>query len=364
MFLCPRCRKPLEGRRDSNGVQYVCSACAGRSVGIGVLRQTAPKDAIDQLWQLTASHSRLSAMACPACRLPMLAAPLPAEAAPLEVDVCRRCHLVWFDPGERDAMGSLPSAAPPELSQQARVVTAMFELERIAERNARDRSLGEETPDAWWKWIPGYFGLPVEWEDDGLARLPWVTWLLALALLAVLMAVSPAFDAAVTRFGFLPADAAKWGGLSLLTAFFVHGSLWHGLSHGYFLLAFGDNVEDALGRWRFAVLLLFCHVASLTAHGLAHPDAVTPVVGTGGALSGVLAFYSLRFPHARLGILHRWYAYLGWLTLPAWLVCAIWAGLQALGWARDWEGFRDVSTAAHLGGAIAGLCLWRAWRDS
>ncbi len=36
---------------------------------------------------------------------------------------------------------------------------------------------------------------------------------------------------------------------------FVHGSLWHLLGNMVFLFVFGDNVEDALGHWRFIAVL-------------------------------------------------------------------------------------------------------------
>ena len=74
---------------------------------------------------------------------------------------------------------------------------------------------------------------------------------------------------------------------------------------GYFVLAFGDNVEDVMGPGRYLVYLL---VALGLCGGLAisvneDPLVAVPVGGLLGAVSSVLAVYLFLYPRARLSLL-------------------------------------------------------------
>ena len=73
---------------------------------------------------------------------------LPAEGS-LELDVCKRCHLVWFDRDElarfpRRADGAEPESPPRLVSTADLVVTT----ERLAERTSR--APGFDSADVVW----------------------------------------------------------------------------------------------------------------------------------------------------------------------------------------------------------------------
>src|SRR5215467_13987800 len=60
-------------------------------------------------------------------------------------------------------------------------------------------------------------------------------------------------DAFVMRWAATPADITTnhhW--ITILTAMFLHGSWSHILGNMVFLLAFGPEVEDSMGRLRYA----------------------------------------------------------------------------------------------------------------
>ena len=95
-------------------------------------------------------------------------------------------------------------------------------------------------------------------------------------------------------FGDAPAD-----GLSLLLAplahMFLHADFMHLFGNMLFLWGFGDNVEDALGHFRFLVFYLLCGVAAALAHALMMPDSGEPVIGAGPyPVSSVLIWCSIR----------------------------------------------------------------------
>src|SRR5262245_61923015 len=53
---------------------------------------------------------------------------------------------------------------------------------------------------------------------------------------------------------------------SAITCMFLHGSWWHLIGNMWFLLIFGDNVEDRLGHGLFAVLYLVGGLAATAFH--------------------------------------------------------------------------------------------------
>jgi membrane associated rhomboid family serine protease len=167
---------------------------------------------------------------------------------------------------------------------------------------------------------------------------------------------------AIQQFGLIPAEAWRYGGLTFLTSFFLHGGIIHLASNLYFLVVFGEHVEDYLGRWRWLLLVLLSAIAGDFLHAMVDPHTMTPCIGASGGISGLIAFYALKFPHARLGILFRYYYVFRWIQFPAWLAFVLWLSLQGWGAYEQIAGFSDVSAMAHLGGTAVGVGLWWIWR--
>ena len=118
-------------------------------------------------------------------------------------------------------------------------------------------------------------------------------------------------------------------------------------------------MEDDLGPGRFLLLLAAAHLAGSIAHGAFDPRSAMPCVGASAGISGVLAYYALAFPHARIGLLF-WFLW-RWLRLGAIWMLLLYALLQLLGAWRQVAGASHVSYLAHLGGmgvgALAALAL-------
>jgi len=272
------------------------------------------------------------------------------------LDACRTCTTVWFDPHEFDAVPEGRVESADQLELRAREALARLQLEHLKETES------DQAPDELWKTIPALFGFPVETQAPAVSGWPWLTWAVALAVTGVSLLAFGDLEGAVQQFGFVPAKALRYGGLTLLTSFFLHGGVFHLIGNLYFLLVFGDNVEDALGRARYALLLLGATLAGDLVHWLAAPDSAVPCVGASGGISGVIVFYALRFPQARLGVLFRYWLYFRWIQMPAWVALGFWLVLQVLGVSLQLAGFSSVAATAHLGGAAAGFVAWLYWR--
>jgi membrane associated rhomboid family serine protease len=217
-------------------------------------------------------------------------------------------------------------------------------------------------PDEGWKWIPAIFGFPVESDANALRRYPFFTWSLGVLIVLISVLAFRNLEAAVAAFGFVPAEAWRYGGATFLTSFFLHGGVLHLLGNLYFLLIFGDNVEDFLGRWRYGLLILAATLTGDLVHLLADPGSTTPCVGASGGISGVIVFYALQFPKARLGFMFRYFYRFQWVQIPAWTALVLWLLLQSVGVFQQLHGFSNVAATAHLGGAAVGFALWLWWR--
>ncbi len=293
---------------------------------------------------------------------------MPAAWHTLTVDVCNRCTLIWFDASEYEALPRAPESAvtPVEetMSPEAREQLALYRVKQIGEQ-AREEGF-DDGPEQSWQWLPAILGLPVELNAPSVSRRPWVTWAIAalcvLATLPIILAKGPTGDEVFRQWGFVPAEWARHGGMTLLTSFFLHGGLFHLLGNMYFLIIFGDNVEDRLGHGAYVGLLAGGHLLGMLAQGVFGPDAGVPCVGASAGISSVIAYYAIQFPKVRLGFMFRYFLLFRWFHVAAAWALVLYVLMQVVGVYSQLRGFGGVSYLGHLGGLAVGLALAAAQR--
>ena len=128
----------------------------------------------------------------------------------------------------------------------------------------------------------------------------------------------------------MPAQLWRHDGATFVTSFFLHGGLLHLIGNVYFLLIFGDNVEDDLGRWGCVAMLAVAAFVGDLWHILGNLHSTIPCIGASGGISGIITYYALRFPRARLGFLFRIWFYFRWIHIPAYVALLFWFLLQFL----------------------------------
>ena len=294
----------------------------------------------------------------------MTEAPVTFDGGVLKLDICKRCELVWFDPGEYECIPPSPPKVPApgevdekKLPQAAREALALYKVQQIAEQSRAE----DASPDEGWKTVPALFGFPVEEETGSLKHLPWLTFSLAAVIALISISAFSDLKEGIAQFGFVPAEASRYGGFTFLSSFFLHGGVLHLVGNLYFFLIFGDNVEDFLGKWRFLLLIFAAAFFGDFLLLVAQPNSTIPCIGASGGISGVIAFYALEFPHARLGFLIRYFYRFKWIQLPAWGAFGLWVLLQLIGSVRQFAGLSNVASLAHLGGAVVGFLAWLTW---
>lgn len=149
------------------------------------------------------------------------------------------------------------------------------------------------------------------------------------------------------RFGIRPEPIVNpW--LTVLTSMFLHGGFLHILGNMWSLWIFGNNVEDALGHFRYLLLYLVWGVLAAFSHVLFNWASPIPVVGASGAIAGVMGSYLLLFPHARIDCVLL-FVIITFVEVPAVFFLVFWFVSQFLVYSPG------VAYLAHIGGFVAGF---------
>ena len=146
---------------------------------------------------------------------------------------------------------------------------------------------------------------------------------------------------------------------SAVTCMFLHGGWWHLIGNMWFLLIFGNNIEDRLGHALYAIFYLVGGLAATAAHWAIDPNSTAPVIGASGAIAAVLGAFAVTYPHARIRTLVFLFIFVTVLELPAYLFLALWFGGQLLSGLGTLGGQMDGGVAwwAHVGGFVFGAAL-------
>ena len=205
--------------------------------------------------------------------------------------------------------------------------------------------------------------------DDNPFKLPHspvVTWsLIGANIFAFLLEVgsgSPTYIA--HRFGVIPAavigtiniPGAVNPFLSLITYQFVHADVVHVVGNLIFLWVFGDNVEQALGRWRFLLFYLGVGLLAGVAFVLSIPNSRVPLIGASGAISGVVIAYAMLRPCAKITALVFGIP----MRISAYWIIGVFVLLQFINLRAASKS--DVAWWCHVGGMSAGAALFPALR--
>jgi membrane associated rhomboid family serine protease len=201
-------------------------------------------------------------------------------------------------------------------------------------------------------------------DHNPSSRTPYVTYGLIALNVAVFLSYWPLFKdpPALSRFyydwalipGLLTHEGAYSG---LITMMFLHGGLMHLGGNMLFLWIFGDNIEDKMGHIPYLLFYLAAGVLAGLTQVMAAPGSMVPTLGASGAIAGVMGGYLLLFPKARVDILLIFIVFYRIIAIPAWIMLALWFGLQLFSGIGADPLSGGVAYWAHAGGFVAGLAL-------
>jgi membrane associated rhomboid family serine protease len=193
---------------------------------------------------------------------------------------------------------------------------------------------------------------------------PVVTWCLIAVNLAVFFyeagASQLALDRMIDTFSLTPAaftgnmEARGWvpAFATIFTYQFFHADISHLLGNMVFLWVFGDDVERAIGRWRFLAFYLLCGVVGGLVFIAIDLRAGIELIGASGAIAGLVVAYVMLRPCAKITVL------LGIIPLR---ISAYWVvGLFVLTqlWNLGASSKSEVAYWCHFGGMLGGGVLF------
>lgn len=174
-------------------------------------------------------------------------------------------------------------------------------------------------------------------------------------------------NAFVQQWAVIPANIAagqRW--ITIFTAMFMHGSWMHIIGNMVFLWAFGPEIEDAMGPFRYVVFYLIGGLVAFGAQIAAMTNSTVPNLGASGAIAAVMGAFLVTYPRDRI----RTLLFLGWFVtvtvLPAALLIGLWFVLQLFSEVGSVAQAQSggVAYMAHVGGFIFGAVTGRLFESS
>ncbi len=223
-------------------------------------------------------------------------------------------------------------------------------------------------------------------DDNPTSRTPYITYILiGLNTLSWVflqgLGLNPALTKSVCQFGAIAGELLgnvepgtqipvgnglvcvldgnpNW--LTLITSMFMHGGWFHLIGNMWFLIIFGDNVEDVMGSFKFLVFYLLCGISAAFAQIMSTPSSTIPMVGASGAIGGVMGAYAILFPRAPVHLLVFLGFFITRIIVPAFFMLGYWFLLQIFG---SFFTSETGGTAfwAHIGGFLAGILLLKVF---
>jgi len=158
---------------------------------------------------------------------------------------------------------------------------------------------------------------------------------------------------------FLPGEVVTFSDkiVPFFSSMFLHGGWMHLISNMYFLYIFGDNVEDMIGHFKYPMMYVLFGLAAAITQVVIYPHTNIPTIGASGAVSGVMGYYFIKFPHSRVKTLVFIIIFVTIVEIPAVIFLGLWFFMQFINGSSQLM----LSTAggvawwAHIGGFVAGV---------
>ncbi len=338
-------------------VYYGCTNCAGHMIHFNPLKKLIGETDFAELLKVS-EHAPKALRPCPSCDKKLRALVHTEGQLHMELDVCMTCQLLWLDQGEIIDFKNLKASRLKVQMSPARLESYNEDLKTTLQDDPDNVFFSDVGPSQSWKWLPALVGLPIEMKPSLLKIVPIITYFLSALVMAIFLASRDwGIDQTALAWGFVPAEPFRNLGLTFLSSFFLHIGFLHILGNLYFLMTFGDDVEQDIGGFTYLCLIFFAHIGGVVLHALLVGAVPTPLVGASAGVFGVLSYYMVRFPNTKVGVLFLLVIFPYWIRIAAkWLfLLKIAYEIAIIAFFNNANGSGGVAHAAHLGGAIVGI---------
>ena len=145
---------------------------------------------------------------------------------------------------------------------------------------------------------------------------------------------------------------------------FLHGSWSHIIGNMIFLWAFGPEIEDAMGPWRYFVFYIVGGMVAMLAQVAANPHSTVPNLGASGAIAAVMGAFLVTYPRDRIRTILVIFVFVRIKFIPAALLIGFWFLMQLFNAGSVTQvQSGGVAYLAHLGGFLFGAATARLFED-
>lgn len=150
----------------------------------------------------------------------------------------------------------------------------------------------------------------------------------------------------------------RW--ITLLTSMFMHASWMHIIGNMIYLWAFGREIENAMGSFRFIFFYLIGGVVAMFSQIIGAPFARIPCLGASGAIAAVMGAFLVTYPRDRIRTVIFFFIFVRIAFIPAAFLIGFWFLMQVMNLgvvAQVRSG--GVAYLAHIGGFLFGVITGR-----
>ena len=108
-FSCPTCNVILQAQKPEGIRLWKCESCRGFAISLPIVRKGLDSDTFKKIWQKLSAGEIETGRPCPGCKNPLSVVEADGQAGAIMIDVCRSCHIIWFDDKE---FSDLPKVTP------------------------------------------------------------------------------------------------------------------------------------------------------------------------------------------------------------------------------------------------------------
>jgi len=357
VMKCPSCNYNLKQYKYHGLVVDICPNCKGIWFDPGEMkeyiefllkdRNDVPSAKIELNKEIvTIDHITGHLKLCPSCNEPMRKFNY-AYDSNIILDRCLACNGIWTDGGEIYKLAVYIKGNPRLDALGNAIIEEKRKTEELNDLIEVSKSLTGNAGA--WIFLPKII-LPLS-DDTPRQRVPVIT--ISIIILSTLIFISQIFfitdiNSFFQRFGLIPAHFLSIG---LISSMFLHGGLLHLIGNMFFLWLFGDNVEDRFSRFGFLIFYLCCGLSASILYSILNWNLLIPVIGTSGAISGVMGAYFIFYPTAKVKLFFIYKI----LHVPAFLYLGVWFLFQLMfSLIFKTTGVSNIAWFAHIGGFIFG----------
>ncbi len=301
-YFCPHSQEKLKRATIKNQPVWFSSISKGRMMTKSIARKLIGDHEAQEIWYRAITSKEQTWKPCPMCQREMTFVQSPSWVGTHEIDVCKPCHLLWF---ENDAFPNLPKV--DDFINSFGDASVMSELVDLKTKTAIEQQRIREKNNQWFHSGPennierilGHIGFPIEREDIYNFTPPVITYsIIGICVIVFLLTqMDPTYF--FSNFGFISNSPLKNFGLNFFSSNFLHGGFMHLFGNLMFFYIFSDDVEETLGRRDYLYFFIFSSFLVGFVSILFNPASI-PLVGLSGFVFACLVFYSLDNPKSKI----------------------------------------------------------------